>query len=350
LSSDNPALTIMVHAARPPAELSALLRGVSRSFYLSIRLLPAQLRQPVSVAYLLARATDTVADSTKLTAEERRDKLDSIVEAIEGRTPAIDAAASLAAFGSLQDDPEARDLILALPECLAALERLAPADREDVRAVLRHITYGQAIDIQRFPEGTPVVALQSAAQLDEYTYLVAGCVGEFWTDLCCRHLPRFARLPKHEMRELGREYGMGLQLVNIVRDAGADLAAGRCYFPADELAAVGLRPKDIVSQPERFARVWNRWELRAQRGLESGIRYADAVNSRRVRAASAMPALIGARTLALLRSAGPQGSQRRVKVPRNEVRAMLARLAFPLAAQGPLHALFSRLQATPGNA
>jgi Phytoene/squalene synthetase len=39
---------------------TAILRSVSRSFYLSVRLLPAQLREPVALAYLLARATDTV--------------------------------------------------------------------------------------------------------------------------------------------------------------------------------------------------------------------------------------------------------------------------------------------------
>ena len=339
----------MPEATVPHPEMSALLRGVSRSFYVSIRLLPSQLRQPVSVAYLLARATDTVADSAKLPAEERRDKLDSLVEAIEGRIRASDVAASLAAFGSLQADPEERNLIHALPQCLGWLEQLAPADREDVRAVLRHITYGQAIDIQRFPQGAPIMALRTSSQLDEYTYLVAGCVGEFWTELCYRHLPRFARLPRHEMRELGRDYGMSLQLVNILRDAGADLAAGRCYFPADELAAVGLRAQDIVTEPERFMRVWNRWQAQAQRGLESGMRYADAVTSRRVRAASAMPALIGARTLGLLRSAGPQRLQRRVKVPRHEVRSILARLAFTLAARAPLQALFGRLQGAPGD-
>ena len=36
-----------------------LLRPVSRSFYLSIRLLPRALRQPVALAYLLARTSDT---------------------------------------------------------------------------------------------------------------------------------------------------------------------------------------------------------------------------------------------------------------------------------------------------
>ena len=107
------------------------------------------------------------------------------------------------------------------------------------------------------------------------------------------------------MRELGRDYGMGLQLVNILRDAGADLAAGRCYFPADELAAAGLRPEDILSHPDRFEPIWERWSARAHSRLELGIRYADAVGSRRVRAASALPALLGLRTLALLRTAGP---------------------------------------------
>ena len=61
------------------------------------------------------------------------------------------------------------------------------------------------------------------------------------------------------------------------------------------------------------------------------MRYADAVNSRRVRAASALPALLAARTLALLRAAGPRACGSKVKVPRREVRAMMARLAFTLA-------------------
>ena len=41
-----------------------LLASVSRSFYLSILLLPAPLRAPIGLAYLLARASDTIADST----------------------------------------------------------------------------------------------------------------------------------------------------------------------------------------------------------------------------------------------------------------------------------------------
>src|SRR5438045_9068521 len=46
------------------AELGGpLLKSVSRSFYLSIRILPRDLQAPIGLAYLLARASDTIADT-----------------------------------------------------------------------------------------------------------------------------------------------------------------------------------------------------------------------------------------------------------------------------------------------
>ena len=45
-----------------------LLEKVSRSFGLSVRLLPPTLQDPVGLAYLLARSTDTVADATAVPA------------------------------------------------------------------------------------------------------------------------------------------------------------------------------------------------------------------------------------------------------------------------------------------
>ena len=333
----------MPPAVPPTPDLLALLRGVSRSFFVSIRLLPASLRRPVAVAYLLARAADTLADTTELPAHERRAHLATWAGAIDGQVAPAAVADVSAAFMPLQRDPEERKLIAALPQCLAWLDELAPADRGDVCVVLRHITRGQALDVERFPPGG-LRALESAAPLHEYTYLVAGCVGEFWTDLCFRHLTDFARLPHQRMRELGRGFGMALQLVNILRDAGEDLATGRCYFPADELAAAGLKPEDIPREPQRFEVVWRRWHAHAQQGLDLGMQYADAVNSRRVRAASALPALLAARTLALMRSAGPRRLQQKVKMPRHEVRAVMARLAFTFASRAPLQSSFARLR------
>ena len=327
------------------ADKLALLRAVSRSFYVSIRLLPRPLREPVAAAYLLARATDTIADTAQLAPSARHDKLATLGAAIQGDQAARAAVAALSAsFAALQQDPDERALILALPQCLAWLDALDAADQQDVRTVLRHITRGQSLDIGRFSPGPHPRALASSAELEEYTYLVAGCVGEFWTDLCIRHLPGFAGLPGAQMRELGRAYGSGLQLINILRDAGADLAAGRCYFPADALAAAGLAPQDILREPARLAPVYSHWLAAAGERLDQGMRYCTAVNHRRVRAASALPALIGARTLALLKQAGPGALRARVKAPRSDVRAILLRLALTLAARGPLQAQFLRLR------
>ena len=76
----------------------ALLRGVSRSFYLSIRLLPAPLRRPIAVAYLLARAADTLADTAELPAARTRGPCwKPGPRAIDGRVPRARESAGLSA-------------------------------------------------------------------------------------------------------------------------------------------------------------------------------------------------------------------------------------------------------------
>lgn len=328
-----------------PTPLLALLRGVSRSFYLSIRVLPVALRQPMAVAYLLARATDTLADTVALPAAQRASMLGTLSAAIQctdaGAPTALNGVST--AFAALRHDPAEQALLAALPQCLGWLHALPAADQADIRGVLRHITHGQALDIARFVPGGPIQALANAAELDAYTYSVAGCVGEFWTTLCLRHLPAFARLPAPDMLALGKRFGMGLQRINILRDLQADLAAGRCYLPADALAAAGLAPQDLLKPPGAFAPLYRDWLAQAQAAMDDGMAYAMAVHSRRVRAASALPALVGTRTLALLRAAGPVAHTPPVKMPRHEMRGLLLRLALGLAGRGTVQALYQRL-------
>jgi len=288
-------------APPPVAErtLFALLGDVSRSFFLSIQLLPLGMRAPVAVGYLLARTSDSIADAPGLAPEDRLRMLGQFDDDVHGRCPPSPVPAPPG-----MKEEEAR-LLAAFPECVAWLGRLAPADRHDVLAVLGNITRGQRLDVERFGAASAQapVRLASDAALDEYTYLVAGCVGEFWTRLGLRHEPGFASLPEREMMELGRRYGMALQLVNVLRDADEDLAQGRGYLP------------DPAAAPA--------WLQRAIEGLQCGIRYSQALHSGRMRIASALPALIGVRTLALL-----QEGRARAKVPRPEVRRLVARLVF----------------------
>ena len=328
----------------------SLLQGVSRSFYLSIRLLPAALRGPIAVGYLLARATDTVADTTALPQVERLQLLSTLQAAIE--TPDADLQGSrtaLAAFAERQSDPHERALMQALPECLPLLHALPRADQASVRWVLGHITRGQLLDVQRFGQGP--AALATEAELDEYTWLVAGCVGEFWTALCTRHLSGFATHNAEALRLAGRTYGMGLQRLNILRDAGADLAAGRCYLPEARLAPLGLNPARLMQAAgsadadalQLLAPLWEEYLQQTHTQLSEGAFYSQCIAHRRLRLASALPALIGARTVALLRQAGPQALTQRFKMPRHELRGLLWRLMWRLASPDSLGREFQRL-------
>src|SRR5882724_8934048 len=214
---------------------TAILRSVSRSFYLSIRLLPAQLREPIALAYLLARSTDSVADTPEVSNLVRIDALKMLSNGIQGKTSGDVIIDLIASFVPLQSNKSEQQLLKSLPDCFDWLGQLEEADRKDIRLVLEKITHGQMLDLQRFDNPQEVRPLGSAADLDEYTYLVAGCVGEFWTRLGFRHLPNFATHSADVMTDLGIKYGKALQLINVLRDVGADLQRGRCYFPADEL-------------------------------------------------------------------------------------------------------------------
>src|SRR5437763_9252583 len=330
-------------SARSAGDLeNVMLRSVSRSFYLSIRFLPAQLLQPIALAYLLARATDTIADTTGISRLVRIETLKMLSNGIQGKASRDVVVDLIASFIPLQVNKNEQRLLESLPDCLDWLDQIEHADRNDIRIVLGKITRGQMLDLQRFDNPQEIRALSTAADLDEDTYPVAGCVGEFWTRLCFRHVRNFSSLSEDEMLALGKRYGMALQLINVLRDAGSDLRAGRCYFPEHELTAAHLIPSQILCEPERFQPIYRTWLDNARTGLTPGMEYSRAIKNRRVRAATVLPALIGVRSLSLLEASGPAALQRTVKVPRAEVRTMIASLGLTLVSRRRIDAMFDR--------
>ncbi len=309
--------------------MKAILQSVSRSFYLTIKFLPRGLREPVSLAYLLARATDTLADTAAIPAAIRLTILRDFARVIAGEQDFSAVEESLRDFAIQQTDPAERTLIENLGGCIDWLAQLEPANQADIRAVLKIIVRGQELDLERFGDPATAAPLRTAAELDEYTYLVAGCVGEFWTRLGFRHLPNFATRPPEEMTELGIRYGEGLQLINVLRDRAADAAAGRGYLPVEELAQSSVE--------EVFAR----WIGRAEEKVGRGITYSSSLTNWRIRYATVLPALLGARTIALLRAAGPAAPK--IKVPRKEVRHLLAAALPAVLSPRALQNLFQRL-------
>src|SRR5437764_10877466 len=145
-----------------------ILSRVSRSFYLSIRLLPKKLRDPVSLGYLLARASDTIADTAEIPIELRTEKLRLLARGIQGEAlgdAIVDLSATLA---PLQKNKAERALIKSVQPCLDWLEQSDVLDREEVRTVLELINRGQILDLERFRDPKRIVGLEASTDLDEY--------------------------------------------------------------------------------------------------------------------------------------------------------------------------------------
>lgn len=309
--------------------VSQLLRGVSRSFGLSIQLLPARVREPVALAYLLARMTDTVADTASLPARQRLALLDQLLLAMDGTLPAPQLLHPLNDFARHVQDPHEQALLKQGVACLQALHQQTQTDQRSMRQVLKAITDGQRWDLSALDDSGRGV--KTRQELDRYTWLVAGSVGEFWTQTCEAHLKNWRNADTHQMMQWGAQYGQGLQRLNILRDAGRDLRAGRCYWPEEELAPLGLDREQLcqavrtgeLSTLEKLAPLLVTWHQITQQQLLAGLHYSLGLRGWRLRLASALPCLIGIHTLGLLRQSGTHAFLEHVKLPRRTVQRLL---------------------------
>lgn len=278
-----------------------ILRCTSRSFFLSLGLLPRTMREEASLGYLLARATDTLADASSMDASRRLEALRSVRDSLGRADLTLDSAAHETA---LVGHSAERALLEALPRLWREMQGRNPASRQRLKTLLGHIVEGQIFDLERFGPGAPPLSWK---ELDRYTYMVAGCVGEFWTDLCAEKPRAFSCESLAAMRERGKYYGKGLQLVNVLRDRRADEALGRTYVPQEAIDA-------CFNQ----AHVW----------LGEGAKYCAALSSGRLRYASLLPCLFGLRTLSLVADETDK-VPRPVKITRGAVRYWLLR-ALPV--------------------
>ena len=322
----------------PAAErelLTSLLKQVSRSFYLTLRALPRAIRRQIGLAYLLARTTDTIADTEIIPVAQRLEALQRLCERILGTS---NNALGFGELAKQQGLPAERVLLERVEESLELLSGLSETDLKLVREVLNTITSGQELDLRRFDGASEknIIALKNDSELDDYTYRVAGCVGLFWTNICRAHL--FPDAQFHNETQWHHEalcFGKGLQLVNILRDVPEDLRHGRCYLPLDQLSKTGLSPADLLKpENERQLRpVYNGYLDRTHVYLSAGWNYTNTIprDQVRLRLACAWPVLIGLKTIKRLKTEPALDPVQRVKASRAEVRGILLRsvLLYP---------------------
>lgn len=310
-----------------------LLAAVSRSFYLTLKALPKELREPISLAYLLARTADTIADTASVSAEVRLDCLQQYRTLVRGNEAVEPLATTLRTeFCPHQQDEAEKRLMERFADGIAWLRSMPAAPLSAIHQVLEHIIDGQMLDIRRFPADGPLRRLASAEELDEYTWLVAGCVGEFWTQLCATELPNAldSRVTPQQMQHWGARMGKGLQLINILRDVGEDTRDGRCYLPCP---------------PEQLQEEWQRWLSTCTDHLSAGLLYVQHVAHSKLRYATALPLLLGIQTVAKMRRSSWTEILQGVKISRLDVASILAQATLACRNAESLEKLYRKLSA-----
>jgi farnesyl-diphosphate farnesyltransferase len=303
--------------------LDAILKGVSRSFYLSLAVLPRAVRTQLSVAYLVARAADTIADTDVMPREARSALLTELAKAVIDPGRATDASSKIkgALLGTSQV-PQENELMQAIDTCLAALHAFEPFDMLATERVLEALIVGMQRDLARFTG--PLYALKTLADLDEHCYFAAGCVGEYWTQITHHHHEGLAHIDLQTQIARGIRLGKALQYVNVLRDTAKDLLDGRCYMPLELLSAFSLTP-EALQDPARRQRGKDAARYLIDVALchfDAGFEYIEQIpaQQRRLRLPVILPLWIGLDTLrALVQAPDPFDPNAPVKIPRERV-------------------------------
>lgn len=284
----------------------------------------------MSLAYLIARAADTIADSPCESPQIRAELLRRFHHSLStvGRIPQLNTESVH------PSEPKEVSLLEALPRIDYALSQASNAERKAITEVVATLVEGMLWDQELFP----AEALESRAQeglsdeeFEKYTFLVAGCVGPFWSKVCCLADPSLLPLLSDEAKQVAREFGKALQWVNILRDTPKDQAEHRFYFPA--LNTPQFRQR-FLSQARR-----------AMLAFQTAFSYPSYFppTSLRHRMAVLWPLVIGLRTLEkLFLENGPRPGAR-VKVSRKEVLAWVAVSPFVVLTNWGIEAVLSRL-------
>ena len=310
-----------------------LLEGTSRSFYLTLKRLPKSVKGQIGLLYLLARISDTIADSGDSGGEDLLELLEDYNNRAQGHS---DSMPDFSNLSDVQDNPAEGLLLRGAYGPIELLEAAPAVDQELIRKCLDIIVSGQRMDLERFSnkDGSGIRALRRYEEMDDYAYRVAGSVGEFWTEICLEHAFEASQEMKEELMSSGVRFGKALQLINILRDIPEDLEIGRCYIPTDDLEKIGLSPNDLLNSDsiDIFRPLLDLYIARTEEHLDEAVRYIGLLphNQYRLRGACMIPVIIGQRTLALLKTQNVLDRKNRVKVSRKEIKEIIRKVIVSL--------------------
>jgi len=201
----------------PRTDLLRVLKETSRTFYIPISRLPLKLQETIGSAYLCMRAIDEIEDHPSLDREAKTSILHKLSWSLQ---------AQLAAIGSV--NKSVQEIIFApyrqiLPEVTLRIGDWLAHAPLGIAPRIWDATIAMADRMAYWTENGWVI--QTEADLNSYTFSVAGAVGllicDIWTWFDGTQVDRFAAI----------HFGRGLQSVNILRNREEDIQRGVNFFP-----------------------------------------------------------------------------------------------------------------------
>lgn len=300
-----------------------LLKRVSRSFYLTLQVLPKSVREPICLGYLLARCTDTIADSSTLAANQRLQNLTNILHLINKQNTPAQTSDFQNRISASNYQHNEQDLLNHFNQLIEWLFTMDPFSQNEITRLLNKIIHGQQLDIERFNQTNNLVGIKTINELEDYTYLVAGCVGEFWTNICEHYLPNYSTKTALQLQPLAIAFGKGLQIINILRDIPEDFRSNRCYLPAEQLQHYDVRSDQLLTQSKQLQPVLHFWHDKAALSLNDGWHYLLSIKNKRIRYALLIPLLVAYKTLRLLQDQNYLIEPQAIKVSRTQVKFIM---------------------------
>lgn len=249
----------------------SILPGVSRTFALTIPVLPGELADIVTNAYLLCRLADTIEDDAGLDDTQKTAFHGRFVRVVEGLEPAEDFGEDLAPRLSARTLADERDLVRNTAKVIRITHGFSAAERNALTRCVKIMCRG----MPAFQRNKSVAGLASLRNLDEYCYYVAGVVGEMLTELFVLHCPELAT-KREELLRLAVSFGQGLQMTNILKDIWDDRQTGTCWLPRSVFERHGfdLRALETSHDSPAFAAGLNELVGIAHAHLRDALQYS----------------------------------------------------------------------------
>jgi len=271
-----------------PAAKAVKKKASGSSFYIAMRLMPAEERDAMFAIYAFCRKVDDIADDGVGTRAQRHERLE------QWRSDLFELYSGKVA---------------------QQVRFLAPAV---TRYGLRLVDFLTVLDGMDMDVAEDIVA-PDLATLDLYCDRVASAVGRLSIKVFgMEEGPGF---------ELAHHLGRALQLTNILRDIDEDAAVGRLYLPREYLEEMDccrqMDPAAIVAQPKIDA-VCRRVAARAHEHYDAAQRILAAKPRGRIKT----PRLMGAVYSEILRASEAQGfapPRRRISLPKSRLLSLVLR-------------------------